>query len=92
MNLRPLGNQVLLSPIPYVPSFDLSIVIPERYTPEVWEWRIVSCGSKVPEGIRPGARVLVDPTSLAQRDFEYGGTKFKLAPFKEVQMVVGVAP
>jgi len=92
MSLRPLANQVLLTPIPYVPSFQLSIVIPERYVPDCYEWRIVACGSKVPEDLKPGARVMVDPTSLAQRDFEFDSVKYKLAPFKEVQMVVGVAP
>ena len=90
--IRPLSNMVLLTAVPYVPSFQLNIVIPERYTPEAWEWRIVSCGSKVPYDISPGARVILDPTSLTQKEFEYQGQKLKLVPWKELQMLVGVTP
>lgn len=89
--IRPLANNVLLIAVPYVPSFQLSIVIPERYQPEIYEWRIVACGSKVPYDLKPGSRVVVDPTSLAQRDFEHEGVKYKLVPWKECQMIVGVA-
>jgi len=92
MNLRPTSQNVLLVAVPYIPSFQINIIIPEKYRPEIYEWRVVACGTSVPYDIQPGTRVILDPTSLAQRDFEYSGVKYKLAPFKEIQMLLGVAP
>ena len=92
MNLRPTSQNVLLVAVPYIPSFQINIIIPEKYRPEIYEWRVVACGPKVPGELKPGARVVVDPTSLAQRDFEHENVKYKLAPFKEIQMLLGVAP
>ncbi len=88
--IRPLSNMVLLEPVPFKPSLELSIVVPDRYTPDIWEHRVIACGTAVPFDIQPGARVLIDPTLLNQREFEHEGRKVKLVKWTDIQMVIGV--
>lgn len=88
--IRPLSTRVLLEAVPYKPSLNLNIVVPETYVPDRYEWRVVACGSKVSFDIKPGVRVVVDPTLLNQCEFEYQGRKFKSVEAKDMLMVIGV--
>ncbi|MFS6738954.1 hypothetical protein WHJ50_14460, partial [Staphylococcus aureus] len=86
----PLGQNVLLEPVPHKPSLELNIVVPEQYLPDIWEHVVIACGKRVPFDVQPGVRVLVDPTLLNQKDFEHQGRKVKLANWKDIQMILGV--
>jgi len=90
--IRPLSNFVLLTPKPPLTQTAGGILLIEsnRWSKDEYEWLVVACGTKVPFDIQPGARVLLDPTSMAQRDFEHGGKQYKVAPWTEVKMVIGV--
>ena len=90
--IKPLANFVLLTPKPPVTQTAGGILLIEsnRWSSDNYEWLVVACGVKVPFDIQPGQRVLLDPTSMAQRDFEHGGKQYKVAPWKEIKMVIGV--
>jgi co-chaperonin GroES (HSP10) len=90
--IKPLGKNVLLTaqPIPERTATGIWLVENSRWSSDNYQWLVVSCGPAVPADIQPGARVIVDPTSLAQRDFEHEGRAYKLAPWQELKMVVGV--
>ncbi len=94
MNLRPKSTHVLLSPLPFQERTKDGIWLVEsnRWSSDQYIWIVVACGSEVPAEIQPGMRVLLDPTSLTQRDFEHEGRKFKVAPWREVKMLIGVEP
>ena len=91
--IRPLSNFVLLTPKPPLTQTAGGILLIEsnRWSVDNYEWIVVACGTKVPFDIQPGARVLLDPTSMTQRDFERDGVKYKVAPWKEVKMLLGVS-
>ena len=90
--IKPLANFVLLTPKPPMTQTAGGILLIEsnRWSVDNYEWLVVACGTSVPFDIQPGMRVLLDPTSMAQRDFEHNGVKYKVAPWKEVKMVIGV--
>ncbi len=92
MNLKPKSNFVLLTPLPFQERTKDGIWLVEsnRWSSDQYQWLVVACGTEVPFDIQPGMRVLLDPTSMTQRDFEHEGKKFKVAPWTEVKMVVGV--
>ncbi len=90
MNLTPLGSNVLLQPVPHKPSLELAIIVPEQYRAQSWEHVVIACGKSVPFDIQPGARVLVDPTLLTQKDFEHAGASVKLVNYRDIQMLIGV--
>lgn len=91
--IRPTSNYVLVAP--KAPELrtkgGIHLVESNRWSTDVWEHVVIACGVKVPFDIQPGARVLLDPTSLRVREFDHEGQKLRLVPWREVQMIVGVA-
>lgn len=85
--VRPLGTKVLLIPVEHPEQSPGGILMPASYAAEEMEYWVVACGIKVPFDIQPRMRVICH---LAGQTFEYGGHKFRLVDFKDVQMAVGV--
>ena len=93
MSLRPTSKNVLLipEPPPTQTAGGIHLVESNRWTSDEKVFQVFACGSSVPFDIQPGMRCIVDGTSLNVREFEYEGVRYKIAPWTEVKLVLGVA-
>lgn len=92
MNIRPLGNRILVEPV-HRPQSSIIIEL-EKYRPDEMEWRIVAIGpgkllkdgTREPIGAMVGWRVLSH--AYTAKHLEWNGTKLRIIDWPDVLMVL----
>ena len=92
MNIRPLGNRILVEAVQR-PRSGLIIEL-DQYRPDELEWRIVAIGSgrllkdgtREPIGAEVGWRVISH--AYTAKHLEYNGTKLRIIDWPDVLMVL----